>query len=75
MTQSIRLRLNHGIFRADNWIRWPWCCPLIRCPDHVSALDCADNATGFGINPLSCASPLGHPRFLCRQGSWSAWVV
>src|SRR5258708_8208028 len=27
-----------------------------------------DNATGFRINPLSCASPHGHPRFLC-QGS------
>jgi ATP-dependent helicase HepA len=25
-------------------------------------------ATGFRINPLSCASPHGHPRFLC-QGS------
>jgi len=36
---------------------------------------CADNAAGFRINPLSCASPLGHPRFLCCQGSWSAWVA
>ena len=39
-------------FRAENQIRWPWCCPLIRCPDQSSALDCADNATGFRINPL-----------------------
>jgi len=46
----------------------PWCCPLIRCPYHVGALDCADKATGFRINPLSCASPLGHPRFLCCLG-------
>jgi len=38
-------------------------------PDHSSALDCADNATGFKINPLSYASPLGHTRFLCRLGS------
>src|ERR1700677_1031480 len=56
-------------FRAENLIRWPLLCPMIHCPHHVSALDCADDATGFWINPLSCASPLGHPRFLCRPGS------
>jgi hypothetical protein len=31
--------------------RWPCCCPLIPCPNHVGALDGADKATGFGINP------------------------
>src|SRR5580704_16770955 len=40
--------------------------------DHVSALDCADNASGFRINPLSCASPLSHPRFPYRLGCWEA---
>ena len=30
---------------AENRIRWPGCCPLIRCPDQSSALDCADTAT------------------------------
>ena len=25
---------------------------------------------GFRINPLSCASPLCHPRLLCRLGPW-----
>src|SRR5450755_3990102 len=30
--------------------------------------DCADNATGFRINPLSCTSPLGHPRLRCGLG-------
>jgi hypothetical protein len=32
----------------------------------------AGGFTGFRINPLSCASPLGHPRFLCRLGFWRA---
>jgi DDE superfamily endonuclease len=32
---------------------WPRCCPLIHCPNHISALDGADNATGFGIKPRS----------------------
>jgi hypothetical protein len=30
----------------------------------------ADGFTGFRINPLSCTSPLGHPRLLCCPGSW-----
>jgi hypothetical protein len=30
----------------------------------------ADRLAGFRINPLSCASPLGHPRLLCCPGSW-----
>jgi len=53
-----------GLLAPRMVVRWPWCCPLIRCPDHVGALSCADKATGFRINPLSCASPLGHPRLL-----------
>jgi hypothetical protein len=28
----------------------------------------SDNATGFRINPLSCTSPLGHPRLRCGLG-------
>src|SRR5450631_3822540 len=44
---------------------------VVRCsvaPNHGGALGCADNATGFKTNPFSCASPLGHPRLLCRLG-------
>jgi hypothetical protein len=41
-------------------------------PNQTSALDCADNAKRFRINPLSCASPHGHPRLLCRDGLWWA---
>ena len=30
---------------AENRIRRPRCCPLIRCLDHIGALDCADKTT------------------------------
>jgi hypothetical protein len=49
-------------FCPENGVRWPCCCPLILCPHRTGALDCADNATGFRINPLSCTSLVGHPR-------------
>jgi hypothetical protein len=44
--------------------------PLRRSHEPV---DCADNATGFRINPLSCASPLSHPRFLCSLALGEPW--
>src|SRR5450432_3372886 len=37
-------------------------------PQSDHRADCADNATGFRINPLSCTSPLGHPRLRCGLG-------
>ena len=49
-------------------LRRPWCCRQIRCPFHVDALDCADKASGFRIDPPSCASHLCHPQLPCRLG-------
>ena len=54
--------------------------PAITCAtsgskDYVGALDCADKATGFRINPLSCALPPGHPRLLPFGAPWTANLV
>ena len=42
--------------------------PLIKGYFGVALVASAVNAAGLRINPFSCASPLSHPRFLCRLG-------
>ena len=64
MTQFIGLRLNHGIFWRGSV---PLALMLSADPLPQSfhrARTGAGGFTGFRINPLSCASPLGHPRLL-----------